>query len=1010
MNVRILDLIDFEKINILLEGFYKTTGFLTAILDLEGNVLSQSGWRRICTHFHRINPVSSELCRISDTELASKMAEGQRFHHYQCLNGLVDVAVPIVIKGEHIANLFTGQFFYEEPDMNFFREQAKKYNFDEKEYFDSLSKVPVVSKKEVKVAMDFLLDVTQLITEIIVVKQEQIELNETIRKNEERFRIAQEFSPDGFTILHPLRNEKNEIIDFTWVYENQTIARINHTTPEDIIGKRLLDLFPTHEGTSIFETYIEVANTRKPKIIDNIYVGEVISVPTWLRLVVVPMEDDIAILAQDITERKQTEENILQNEARLRSLVNIFQHRAEDVQGFLDYALSEAIQLTGSKIGYIYFYNEEKNEFTLNTWSNDVMNVCSVIEPETVYQLEKTGIWGEAVRQRKEIVVNDFMAPHPHKKGLPEGHAPLFRYMSIPVFSNNQIVAVLGLANKTGNYEQSDVLQVQILMDALWKEVERKRGEQFLIESEKRFRTIVESAPDPIFIQINHRFAYLNKPALQLFGVSAEVEMIDKPVLDFVHPDFRELALKRIHILNDKKESVLSLLEQKFIRPNGEEVWVETSGEPIYYNGQHGGLVFVRDISERKQKELEIRTLNHRLEILIDVIQQLSSVQSLEEVQEIVAHSARNLIGADGATLVFRENNSCFYVNEDAIQPLWKGRKFPLDACISGWVMQNKQPVIIEDIFTDSRIPIDVYSPTFVKSLAMVPINVSNPIGAIGNYWKDHYTPNETEMQLLQTLANAAARSIENIQLYAELENRVKQRTEQLQAANKELETFTYSVSHDLKAPLRGIDGYSKLLLLEHGESLNDEAVHFIKTIRSSTLQMHQLIDDLLSYSRLERSELIEKKIAIKSFVESLVGSYRGELNEKSFTLNIDIPDTEIIADETGLSIALRNLIENAIKFTDGKPSPLIEVGLDENPGNWLIKVKDNGVGFDMKYHDRIFEIFQRLHHSEEFPGTGIGLAMVAKALHRMNGKTYAESSPGKGSTFFIELPKHTIV
>jgi len=878
MKVRILDLIDFEKINILLEGFYKTTGFLTAILDLEGNVLSQSGWRRICTHFHRLNPVSSDLCRISDTELAGKMAEGQQFHHYQCLNGLVDVAVPIVVRGEHIANLFTGQFFYEEPNMEFFRAQAKKYNFDENEYFEALSNVPVVSKEKVKVAMDFLLDVTQLITEMIIIRQEQIELNTTI----------------------------------------------------------------------------------------------------------------------------------LHNEARLRSLVNIFQHRAEDVQGFLDYALSEAIQLTGSKIGYIYFYSEEKKEFTLNTWSNGVMDVCSVTEPETVYKLEKTGIWGEAVRQRKDIVVNDFMAPNPLKKGLPEGHAPLFRYMTIPVFSNSQIVAVLGLANKMTDYDQSDVLQVQLLMDALWKEVERKRGEKSLIESEERFRTIVESAPDPIFIQTNHRFSYLNKPAMQLFGASSESEIIGKEVLEFVHPDSHEMAKKRIQTLNEKKESVRSLLEQKFIRMNGEEVWVETSGEPIYYQGQHGGLVFVRDISERKQKELEINQLNHRFEILIDVIQQLSSAQSLDLVQDIVAHSARQLIGADGATLVFKENNMCYYVNEDAIQPLWKGRKFPLDACISGWVMQHKQPVIIEDIFTDSRIPIDVYSPTFVKSLAMVPINVSNPIGAIGNYWKDNYCPNETEMQLLQTLANAAARSIENIQLYAELEKRVQQRTEQLQAANKELETFTYSVSHDLKAPLRGIDGYSKLLLVEYGESLNDEAVHFIKTIRSSTLQMHQLIDDLLSYSRLERSELKKKKIELKPFVESLLGSYRGVLNEKGFSLHIDIPDTKIIADETGLSISLRNLIENAIKFTDGTSYPMIEIGLDENPENWILKVKDNGVGFDMKYHDRIFEIFQRLHHAEEFPGTGIGLAMVAKALQRMHGKTYAESSPGQGSTFFIELPKNT--
>jgi len=398
----------------------------------------------------------------------------------------------------------------------------------------------------------------------------------------------------------------------------------------------------------------------------------------------------------------------------------------------------------------------------------------------------------------------------------------------------------------------------------------------------------------------------------------------------------------------------------------------------------HGTII---DITERKQREQEILTLNQRLEILIDSIQQLSAADSLLMVQEIVAGSARKLIGSDGATIVFRENDHCYYVNEDAIMPLWKGKRFPIHACISGWVMENRSPVVIEDVFSDERIPKDVYSPTFVKSLAMVPINVKNPVGAIGNYWKDPYTATETELQLLQTLSDAAARAIENIQLYADLEERVKLRTSQLQSVNRELETFTYSVSHDLKAPLRGIDGYSKLLLDEYGESLDNEAIHFINTIRGSTKRMNQLIEDLLSYSRLERSQFKYERIALKPFIERLLGHYREELEEDHFRVELTVPEVEILADATGLSIALRNLIENSIKFTRERPDPAIEIGFKEEGGSWIIDVKDNGVGFEMKYHDRIFEIFQRLHLAEAFPGTGIGLAMVSKA-------------------FFIEIPK----
>ena len=146
--------------------------------------------------------------------------------------------------------------------------------------------------------------------------------HEALKESEERFRVAQETSPDGFTILHPLRNEKGEIVDFTWVYENQAIARINGTDPEEVKGKRMLDLFPTHIGTPIFDAYIHVADTGNPQVFEEVYVGEIVSIPTWLRIVVVPMEKDIAILAQDISDRKQTEEALLESEEKYKALFN----------------------------------------------------------------------------------------------------------------------------------------------------------------------------------------------------------------------------------------------------------------------------------------------------------------------------------------------------------------------------------------------------------------------------------------------------------------------------------------------------------------------------------------------------------------------------------------------------------------------------------------------------------------------------------------------------------------
>ncbi|WP_321494293.1 PocR ligand-binding domain-containing protein [uncultured Desulfobacter sp.] len=202
MDVKIIDHIDFEIVNTLLEGFNQTTGFVTAILDLKGNILSKSGWRRICTHFHRVYPETAKRCKISDTVLAGQMDQEERYHCYECLNGLVDVAVPIIIRGEHAATLFTGQFFFKTPDRFFFEEQAEKYGFDKALYLQAFEEVPVVSENEVKTAMHFLVNMTELISEITFQKLEQIKLNEQMVKNEEALRHSQEDLKASQRIAH----------------------------------------------------------------------------------------------------------------------------------------------------------------------------------------------------------------------------------------------------------------------------------------------------------------------------------------------------------------------------------------------------------------------------------------------------------------------------------------------------------------------------------------------------------------------------------------------------------------------------------------------------------------------------------------------------------------------------------------------------------------------------------------------------------------------------------------
>lgn len=175
------------------------------------------------------------------------------------------------------------------------------------------------------------------------------------------------------------------------------------------------------------------------------------------------------------------------------------------------------------------------------------------------------------------------------------------------------------------------------------------------------------------------------------------------------------------------------------------------------------------------------------MQLLVRVIQELSLVKDMDELQKIVRTAARELTGADGATFVLRDGDQCFYVDEDAIEPLWKGSRFPMSICVSGWVMLNREPAVIEDIYQDPRVPIDAYRPTFVKSLATVPIRTRAPIGAIGNFWARKYRPTEHQIGLLQALADTTAVALENLQIYAELEERVRDRTAELEARNEDV-------------------------------------------------------------------------------------------------------------------------------------------------------------------------------------------------------------------------------
>lgn len=244
----------------------------------------------------------------------------------------------------------------------------------------------------------------------------------------------------------------------------------------------------------------------------------------------------------------------------------------------------------------------------------------------------------------------------------------------------------------------------------------------------------------------------------------------------------------------------------------------------------------------------------------------------------------------------------------------------------------------------------------------------------------------------------------ENKILHEQLEEKVRQRTRELEIVNKELEAFSYSVSHDLRTPLRAISGYSMMLKEDYGSKLDAEGARIMDAILSNTKMMGQLIDDLLTFSKMARLETIYESIGMNRLVQSCLEDLTNEPSGHVITVAA-LPACS--GDASMLRQVWFNLLENAIKYSSKKEKPQIEIGAKDDSGFYVYYVKDNGAGFDMKYAGKLFGVFQRLHRQDEFEGTGLGLALVKRIISKHGGEIWADASPNQGATFYFSLPKN---
>lgn len=500
----------------------------------------------------------------------------------------------------------------------------------------------------------------------------------------------------------------------------------------------------------------------------------------------------------------------------------------------------------------------------------------------------------------------------------------------------------------------------------------RKQAELTIQQSEARYRSLVEMAPFPaVLTRIRDGIlVYGNHRAETQYGISRD-RGIGLPAENF----YQDASQRSQFIETLKTYGKVDDFEVQMLTADGVPFWALVSASIVEFDNEPAIFTAINDISARKQTELALQEQEAFFRLIAENIGDMVAVLDLQ---------GRRLYNSPSYSSLFGPVETL--KGTDSFSEVHPGDRDRVRAVFEETVRTGKGHRI------NFRFVLRDGSERQIESQGGVIRDAAGKVERVVVVSRDvtERTQMENEIRRFNT----------------ELEERVRQRTADLAAANKELETFTYTVSHDLKAPLRGIDGYSRLLLEDYQNELGAAGGQLVANVRQGVAQMGQLIEDLLDYSRMERRNLNEQSLELLPLIETILVGMQPDIEARGMHIRTDLQNLTARADAEGLTIVIRNLIDNALKFTrDSQPPTLSITGLAQDK-SVILTFTDNGIGFDMQFHHRIFEIFQRLQRAEDYAGTGIGLAIVQKAMQRMGGRVWADSAPGAGARFYLELPR----
>ncbi|ABL00506.1 hybrid sensor histidine kinase/response regulator [Pelobacter propionicus] len=671
-------------------------------------------------------------------------------------------------------------------------------------------------------------------------------------------------------------------------------------------------------------------------------------------------------------ELEQAREALRLSEARHESLLRIIQHRFTSVQDLLDFALEEGIKLTGSRIGFIHRYDEKVRQFTRNSWSREVMDECRISERHSTHPLDTAGTWAEAVRLRHPVIINDSQSL---MQGVPEGHAPLHRFLTIPVLSNGTIVAAIGVANKASDYDDTDVRQLTLLMDTTWKIVQQKRTEEKLRKSEQRLRVIFDASQAGI-LMLDQRgvITFANRRMAELFGCGME-ELIGSSYADHLHPSEKGTGHGRL-LQMISGESDNAFTERRYLRGSDEDFWGFLSMKRLEdRDGRLQSLVgTIADISDRKLAE-EYRN------------------KALDFVEALLAQSPMAIRIFDG------KSGDCVLANRAASE-IAEGSGHAL-------LQQNFRKLaswrdaglitLAESVLTDGltqRVETELHT-TFGKTKHVA-------------YYLSRFMADEKAHLMVIGRDISERKRLEEENRHIEAQMLHVQKLESLGV-------LAGGIAHDFNNILTAVLGNADLALalLPPSSPARDN----IQRINQAASKAAELARQMLAYSG--KGHFITERLNLNALVNEMLQMLDVSISKKArlcFNFSDSLPD--ISADATQLRQVIMNLIINAseaigeqcgqITFTTGvmecDRAYLSKIWITEQlaEGKYVfMEICDTGCGMDPETAAKIFEPF----FSTKFTGRGLGMAVTLGIVRGHRGAITVESEKGRGTTFRILLP-----